>query len=286
MLLLSVVLTMALQAVFMIPVAQAKTGDVFNILLLGIDTTDNTAGEASNADAVIIASLNLKTGAFKMANIQRDTLVELPDSLGTGRLCTVTSLGGPSMALKAVNSLFALDISYYVLVDMAGMEKVVDALGGLEVDIAANEQDFLLPDGKTKLVEKPGLQSLDTEQVMAYIKNPAASETTSRSERLGKILNACLKKSMNLDLNKMMDLVSELLNFVETNISLNDMLNFAFSALSVKLAGMEIAKFPVKSKLETRSQETVVVMEDWAEEILAIHTFLYGAISQSQTAQP
>jgi anionic cell wall polymer biosynthesis LytR-Cps2A-Psr (LCP) family protein len=169
---------------------------------------------------------------------------------------------------------------------MAGMEKIVDALGGLEVDVSANELDILLPDGKTKIAEKPGLQTLSTKQVMAYINSPAVLENTSRSERLGKILNACLKKSMNLDLNKMLDLVSELLNYVETNISLNDMLNFAFSAFSVKLAGMETARFPVKSKLETRGQETVVIMEDWAEEILAIHTFLYGAVSQPQPAQP
>ncbi len=285
-LLIAVVLAIALQAMSMMPAALAETGNSFTILLLGVDSANETAEEAGNADAFILASLDMKTGTFKMINIQRDTLVELPDGLGAGRLCTATSRGGPQMALKTVNSLLALDTSYYVQVDMAGMEKIVDALDGLEVDVPASELNMLLPDGKTKVFKKSGMQTLSTEQVMAYIKSPAVAEGTNRSERLGKVLNACLKKGMNLDLGSLLNLVSELLEYVETNMTLNDMMNLAFSALSVDLAGIETTRFPQKAKQETRDLSTVAVMEDWGEEILAVHTFLYGASSPLQSAQP
>ena len=275
-LLITLICIMIVQAVSIMP-AKADNGSSFTILLLGVDSAGETVDEAGNSDAVVIASMGLESGLFKMVNLQRDTLVELPDGLGAARLCTATSHGGPLVALKTVNSLLTLDISYYVLVDMAGMEKIINTLNGLELDVATNDLGILLPDGKTKLFEKAGPQTLNTQQVMAYMNSPVVLDGSNRSARLTKILIACLNKALTLDLGNLLDFASEFLNYVETNMTLNDMMNVAFAALSVKLEGIETLQFPQVSKAETRENKSVVIIDNLPEEVSAVHRFLLEA---------
>ena len=239
------------------------------VLLLGIDGKE---GEARSAAAIVIAALNLDTGSVRLASLDRNILV--PGDGSGERLGTAVAKDGPALAIQTVNSLFGTGISHLVSVDLSGMEKIIDAMGGVEIDVRDSEINILLPDGKTKAFQKAGMQTLGGAQALAYMKDHTGEE--KGGSHLGRVLAACMQKGIQMGFDPLIELVSELMAFVETNMSLMDMMEVALSALSASISGMETKQFPVSRVEEALDKETVLRINS-AAEAKALQAFLYGS---------
>jgi len=250
-------------------VAKVPSGSI-TILLLGVDQAE---GEARIAAAVVLAVLNVDTGAVKLAAIDRDTLVKMSDG-SESKLGMTMALGGPQLTLQEVNELFGMQITRFVSVDFAGMERIIDALHGVEIDVQEGEINILMPDGITKAFQKAGPQTLGGAQALVYMKDHTGEGRGS--SHLSQVLAACMRRGIQLGFDPLMELVFELLAYVETNIPLMDMMEIALSALSTPVSGMETAKFPLHGREEIKDNETTVHVIDSAAEAKAIYGFLYG----------
>lgn len=116
---------------------------VLNIALFGIDSRD-TKGKTSfkgNSDSIMILSLNSKTKKIKIISLLRDTFVPLgkDGEAGYGKINAAYAKGGPKLAMETINSIFNLDISEYATVNFYGMADIIDAVGGLDVELTKNE---------------------------------------------------------------------------------------------------------------------------------------------------
>lgn len=112
-----------------------KKGRPFSVLILGVDTGADGRIDKGNSDTLMVATVNPKTEKTVLYSIPRDTLVEL---CGDGKrdmqkLNAAYNLGGVKMARRTVSKLLGIPIDYYLTMNMGGLEKLVDAVGGITV---------------------------------------------------------------------------------------------------------------------------------------------------------
>jgi len=112
------------------------TENYTNVLLIGVDRRGSRGD--SQADVMMIATLDRKNGRLKLMSILRDVFVHIPGH-GEYRLNSAAAKGGVPLLMETINENFHLNISQYVLVDFNMFEKVVNKLGGVTVRMTAEE---------------------------------------------------------------------------------------------------------------------------------------------------
>jgi len=110
-------------------------GDHLNVLLMGVDVLNESS---QRSDAMIVASIGYQD--VKLTSFMRDILVDIPGH-GTGKLNSAYAYGGPELVMRTLNSNFDLNIMHYVTVDFVSLVKIVDAMGGVNVDISEAEME-------------------------------------------------------------------------------------------------------------------------------------------------
>lgn len=114
-----------------------KDGKPVSVLLMGLDTGAIGRGNSGgNTDTLELVTVNPKKNTITMTSVPRDTLVKLKTSKGTDyvKINAAYSIGGPKKTQKAVSELLHVPIDYYAIVNMGVLEKVVNAVGGVDVD--------------------------------------------------------------------------------------------------------------------------------------------------------
>jgi len=150
--------------------------EIINILLFGLDS--RVEGQRSRSDTIMIATLDSKENKIKLTSIMRDTYVSIPGR-EDDRINAAYAFGGPELAIRTINENYNMNISKYVTVDFFSLEKVINALGGVEIDIKDYEIKALnngiielnrlhKDDLDSPLIEGPGRHLLDGRQAVAY----------------------------------------------------------------------------------------------------------------------
>ncbi|XID90531.1 LCP family protein [Paenibacillaceae bacterium WGS1546] len=200
-----------------------------NILLLGGDERGIREGDVARSDTMMIASLDPVTKTIHLMSVLRDTRVEIP-GFRDNRANTAITLGGPDLAMKTIGNLTGLDIQYYVYVDFQGFIKLVDAIGGVDFYVEKDMKWTDNADGNQYDIDlKEGYQHLDGDKALQYVRfrYDKLSDFT-RTERQRDFLKAVAAKVMNgWNLIKLPEILEEVVPYVETNMSPNDMLKLA-----------------------------------------------------------
>lgn len=113
-----------------------KFSGITNIALFGLDS--RVKNEASRSDCIMIITLDGTHNKIKISSIMRDTYVHV-DGYGMTKITHAYAYGGPQLAIKTINENFGLNIKDYVKVDFFSLEKIVDSVGGIEVNITSQE---------------------------------------------------------------------------------------------------------------------------------------------------
>src|SRR5262249_15005137 len=108
--------------------------DRVNILLLGIDKRDNEPIEGTRSDTMMLASIDPVSKSAALVSLPRDMWVRIP-GWGQQRINVAHAVGGPDLAMQTVSSDFGIPIQYYARVDFRGFEQMVDAVGGVVIDV-------------------------------------------------------------------------------------------------------------------------------------------------------
>ena len=112
-------------------------GNRVNVLLVGLDLS-NDSGQRS--DAMIIASVGYD--GVKLTSVMRDTVVDIPGH-GRQKLNAAYALGGPNLLMRTINQTFKLNITNYIVADFRALVDIIDALGGVEVEVTQSELKYL-----------------------------------------------------------------------------------------------------------------------------------------------
>ncbi len=228
------------------------TNTITNIALFGIDTTDSSM--QGRSDSIIIVSLDHKNKEIRLSAIQRDTYVTI-EGRGQDKINHAYAFGGPELAVKTLNQNFNTDIVNYAAVNFSNMEKIVDTLGGIEMEVTevyrkqANKhiQELASKRGiAPKLIQSTGKQTLSGMQVLGMSRaRYNVGGTSARSEMHEIILSACFNKLKTKNVLEYPEIAKQLLSLVKTTLNSTDVVNIA---MKVVLDGYAIRQevFPLE----------------------------------------
>lgn len=190
--------------------------DRINILLLGMGGAGHDGPLLT--DTIIIGSVKPSTGQVAMISIPRDLSVQIPGH-GWRKVNSANAFGevdyvgqGAEVAAKVVAQAFGIPIHYYIRLDFSGFEKIIDDLGGVEVQVEnlLDDDKYPIP-GKENattteryehLYVQPGLVHMDGSLALKYVRSRQAKgiegSDFARSKRQQKVLLAVKDKALNI----------------------------------------------------------------------------------------
>ena len=211
---------------------KAKAGEPFYMLLMGTDESadrqnDEEMAGVFRSDTIILARVDPKQQALTLVSIPRDTQVELGE-YGKQKINAAHAFGGATLAVEAVQDLTGVSISHYAEIDFDGFIGMVDALGGIEVDVP-----MAIDDEDAGGHVDAGLQTLNSWQALTLCRARNAYEEVvgqgdlyrAANQRL--VLGAIVKKVLSSDPATMTSAINSCAQYVRTDFELNEIIDLA-----------------------------------------------------------
>jgi LCP family protein required for cell wall assembly len=235
------------------PQPVVTTGDRINILLLGIDRRGGT-GWGYRTDTIIIVTLDPNNKTVGMLSIPRDLQLDIPgykeDRINTANVYGYSSKypgGGPALLKRTIEKNFGIPIDYYIMVDFVGFEKIIDTLGGVDVNVPRTLHDTMYPDPRPgdpyafKTVHfDPGWQHMTGKRALTYARSRMSTSDFDRAKRQQLILLAIREKALSLNLiPKLPSLIATMGSMVRTDMTAEEMIDFARLAPQVDMENLK-----------------------------------------------
>lgn len=267
-----------------------------NIAVLGVDSISGSLDEGNNrSDVMIIASVNEKTGDIKLMSVYRDTYLDVGD--GTyAKANAAYAYGGPTQTVEMLNKNLDLNISDYAVVGFEGIAKIVDAVGGVEIDVQQDEIEHLNNYQLTMSQEtgmedipvtQPGLQTLNGLQATAYCRiRYTEGNDFRRTERQREVLTKVFEK-IKKNPAKALASANALMSYVKTSMNMGELFTLGIQAFRFNIG--ESTGFPNES-LRTVGyigDQSCVIPVTLAKNVTWLHEELFGdtGYTPSQTVQ-
>ena len=203
-----------------------------NIAIFGIDARANTYSN-SRSDCIIIVSINQDTNDIKLTSVYRDTYLYI-DGHGYDKITHAYAYGGPELAINTLNKNLDLNITEFVAVNFDAVMDIIDAIGGVSLDVDADELGYMnkyISDINIEMhrnsgkVSGTGYKDLNGVQALAYSRvRYTAGGDFKRSERMREVLTATFSKAKSLNLGQLNKLADILLPKIYTNVSSTEIL--------------------------------------------------------------
>lgn len=215
----------------------------FTLLIIGVDSEkENIKGSTFNGDALMLLTFNPKTLSSTILSIPRDTYLPITCFKNNRKnKITHSAWYGEDCLLNTIENLVDINIDYYLKINFKGVVNLVDALGGIEVDVPFSfcEQNSDRLWGKHTVYVKEGLQKLDGEQVLALARNRHPNPTMcsskwtdyysddfTRGQNQQLIIKSMLNKAKSIkSLDTVYDLLDTISKSMETNMSTSEILS-------------------------------------------------------------
>ena len=267
--------------------------DIINIALFGLDSRSATR-MTGNSDSIMIISIDQIHNKIKLISIMRDSLVPIPGR-GYGKINSAYG-SGVETAIKTLNQNFGMNIRHYATVNFVGMADIIDAVGGIEVDITEEERNNANVHIRSMSAEvgtprdyiaKAGKQTLNGVQAVSYariryVSNPNGSrDDFGRTDRQRYVMEQLFNKALNMKKSEYPGLIQKLLPYMETSLGYSDILNLAGilgGGVTFEQTRIPMLDYVINGDYrEVTGSSTVYYNLQFAGKIL--HAFIYDDIS-------
>lgn len=255
-----------------------------NIALFGVDSTTGELESKTRSDTIIIASINEETKEVKLVSVYRDTFLNLGNDTYT-KCNAAYQKGGPEQAIQMLNTNLDMDIKDFITVGFKGLKDVVDALGGVEIEITQGEishlnnyQYSMAEDMKIEYtpVKEPGLQTLNGLQAVGYCRIRQIGNDFQRTERQRTVLTQISEKAKTMSASQLNEIATSAFEEVYTSLELQEILDLIQVIDQYEI--VDSAGFPQMDMLTTGtigSHGSCVVPLDLAESVVWLHEYLF-----------
>jgi LCP family protein required for cell wall assembly len=203
----------------------------FTVLLLGSDDDSKFPPDRLNTQSMILVRVDPGTKQATLLSIPRDLWVPIPEQ-GTGKISTAYNLGGPDGAIKAVESNFKVHVDDYVWIGLNGLVKLIDKLGGVNVQVTNPVMDDYYPAdlnsadgpyGYYRVAVLPGATHMDGVHALQYVRSRHGDlrGDFARSERQQQLLLAIKAQASRVSVADLPTLAGALNGEVKTSISID-----------------------------------------------------------------
>lgn len=239
--------------------AEGLDPEWMNILLLGTD--DRSGNMRGRTDSIMILSIHKTTAEVKVTSIMRDiwtTMHRAP----THKINAANVFGGPNLAMRTVNERFGMNITRYVMTNLQGLASLIDAVGGLDLDISAGERRWINAyleeyrrftgsksvdqnvEGRANLATSGPNTHLTGAQAAAYCRNRYMGNDQMRTQRQRIVLMALASTLMELGEQELIALLPMIFSSVQTNLTIGDLVALVPVVLRVDLDGVLQERIP------------------------------------------
>lgn len=199
--------------------------DKINILVMGVD---ERADDVGRSDTMFVVTVDTKTKSVAMLSIPRDTRVRIPGN-GWDKINHAYADGGHKLSQQAVEGLMGISIDHYVLINFSGFQKIVDAIGGVDIDVEKRMYYEDPYDGNGLVIDlKPGLQHMDGKTAIKYVRYRDEEGDIGRIQRQQKFVKALFKEVASPSvITKIPAVIREVSATIKSDMSTGEMLNLA-----------------------------------------------------------
>lgn len=207
-----------------------KPDNVVNILLIGQDRRPGQGRQRS--DAMILCTVNKDTKTLVMTSFLRDTYVKLPEyngkKYGSNRLNVPYAVGGMEMLNECMLMNFGIEIDHNIEVDFSGFERIVNAIGGVDIELTKAEANWM---GGVSA----GMNRLNGEKALEYSRIRKLDSDFGRTNRQRKVLAAMLERVKKLSLNEMLSLTETIFPMITTDMTNSDIVGYVMDFFPILL---------------------------------------------------
>lgn len=264
----------------------AREDGVINILLIGNDSREN--GEDGRSDAMILLSVSSKTKSIQMISLLRDMYVEIPGH-DANRLNAAYAYGGPELLMETIEYNFDIKVNRYMLVNFEAFAGLVDAVGGIELEITSGEAEYInaylveynilteREEGTDYLNPAGGMVHLNGPQALAFVRNRYIGTDFGRTERQRKVLSGVLKKLPVALVSESGELVNGLLPNLTTNLTKEECYVLGLNAPAYLGYELVQGRVPVEGSYRDALIRGMAVLEvDYAANRAYLRSSIYG----------
>ena len=271
-----------------------KEEGVTNILLIGNDSREN--GEDGRSDAMILLSISNKTKKIYMTSLLRDMYVEIP-GYKDNRLNAAYSYGGAELLMQTIEQNFDIHISRYVLVNFEAFANLVDAVGGVDLELTGKEVEYVngylveynillgRPEGTDYFDDlSGGMVHLNGPQALAYCRNRYIGTDFGRTERQRKVLTEVIHKLPKGVLTNPKGLIDGLMPNLTTNLTQAEC--YRLSLMAPKILTYDIIQnsIPIEGTYKDATHRKMSVLEvDFEANKKFLQENLYGTGDSTAT---
>lgn len=257
-----------------------------NIAVFGLDNEKSGVFTSGNSDMIMIVSINNDTKQVKVASVYRDTYLNVGtnDDRYFWKANYAYNHGGPEQAVRMLNQNLDLDIADYVAVDFYAVCKVIDLLGGLEINVEEGKmmEEINIYIAETAaytglephMIDHPGMQVLDGVQATAYCRIRHDANDFRRAQRQREVLSKMIEKTKSSNLLTINKIINAVLDDISTDLTEMQMLSMASQMLNYELA--DTTGFPFELYVFDSSRKYIVAPCDLEKNVRELHAYLFG----------
>ncbi|MDD5940256.1 MAG: LCP family protein [Lachnospiraceae bacterium] len=257
-----------------------------NIALFGVDSVDNSLDAGNNrSDIMIIASINDKTGDCKLVSLYRDTYLDIGND-NYQKANAAYAYGGPEQAVAMLNQNLDLNIQDYAVVGFDGIASLIDAVGGIEMDVTDEEIHYLNDYQSTMAQElgreyvpitAAGTQTLNGLQATAYCRiRYTSGGDFKRTERQKEVLSKTFAKLKAAGPVTMIKVANMMMSKVKTSLNMTEIAALAVRAGSINITGTDgIPQESLRTVAFVGDQSCVIPIH-LTDNVVWLHQYLFG----------
>ena len=260
-----------------------KKDDVVNILLLGTDSYDGKLTKYARSDCMILVSINKTDNTVKLVSLERGMGVYMETGEMAGQWDLLTHAfrwGGASLVCDCVEEHLRVEVDHYVRVTFSTVTTVVDAIGGIYVDLseaeAANLNHFYEEEGKYELANmKAGRNYLDGAGALKFARLRSIDSDWQRVGRQRKVILAAVEALKGASLKQLNALLDTTLPLIQTDMTMLEITQMMLYAPSFLTSEFDQMTIPKQGTYGYKSGITGFAV-DFEENSRILQEFLYG----------
>ncbi len=219
--------------------------DKATVMIMGVD---ERADDVGRSDTLMIATLDPEKNQTAILSVPRDTRVKISGH-GFDKINAAYAYGGRQLTQKTIENLLNTHIDHYIKINIHGFTKIIDALGGIDIDVEKRMyyEDPWDDDGGLYIDLQPGMQHMDGKTAITYVRYRDEEGDIGRIKRQQNFMKAVMDKLVSPTIiPKLPSIVSAVSDSVETDMSVSEILSFIGTLQEAKNNGLKSDMIPGK----------------------------------------
>lgn len=220
--------------------------DIINILLVGADKRESWT-DTGRSDSCMIATIDLKNKKLKLASLMRDMYIEIPGK-GKHKFNSAYSSGGVELLYKTILQHFGIKVDGYVVVDFAAFKKVINTLGGVNINLTEAEHEKLMQRyHRTSVLDlKPGKNKMNGTQALAYCRlRQLGNSDFDRTGRQRYVLEQIFKKMKKKPVSKWFDVLEAVMPEITTDLTEDQIIEYMKDVIFLGTTTIDQFRIPI-----------------------------------------